>query len=258
MALSVLQPGRLAALAVLALVGASLAGCIDSNFRAPVFEGGKEVANAPPAPPPAPMKGFYTVQRGDTLYSIAWRENLDFRALANWNGIPSSYTIHPGQQLRLGPPSGAVASYGAAAQQSPPNRTQPSYPDDDRIETNLHWRWPTEGPLAGGYSEGDAGRKGILISGRDGQPIMASEKGRVVYSGSGIPGYGRLVIVKHDKYYLSAYGHNRKILVKEGDPVAAGQQIAEMGRTGRDQPLLHFEIRYQGKAVNPARLLPPR
>ena len=258
---------RLAAVLPLVL---GLAGCIgSSDFRAPVFEGGQEVANttAPGSAPSVPGR-IYIVQRGDTLYSIAWRENLDYRALASWNRLPSTYTIHPGQSLRLTPSSdvayGATAPQssgperGSAAPAATAARTSTSYRDDNEpINSNMRWRWPTNGQVVSSYSEGDIGRKGILISGNEGQPVQAAENGRVVYGGIGLKGYGRLIIVKHDKYYLSAYGHNRKILVKEGDTVTAGQQIAEMGRAGRDQPMLHFEIRYQGKPVNPAKLLPP-
>ncbi|MBU0500471.1 MAG: peptidoglycan DD-metalloendopeptidase family protein [Gammaproteobacteria bacterium] len=246
-----------------------LTGCFAPDMPAPVFESGREVSNrAPVAQSPAapPISGrYYVVQPGDTLYSIAWRENQDYRALASWNGLPASYTIHPGQRLRLTTPSGPAlgqggtpssrAGQGAARHAGRADTIPPG--GADRIQTNLHWRWPTQGRVVSGYAEGDIGRKGMLIAGREGQPVYAAEQGRVVYSGIGLKGYGRLIIVKHDKDYLSAYGHNRRILVKEGDAVAVGQQIAEMGQAGRDQSQLHFEIRYQGKPVNPARLLPP-
>lgn len=120
----------------------------------------------------------------------------------------------------------------------------------------MRWSWPTEGRIVQTFLENDRSRQGIEISGSLGQPIHATEAGKIVYSGSGLIGYGQLIIIKHDKNYLSAYGHNRKILVKEGDEVTRGQRIAEMGRPPDGQPLLHFEIRRKGAPVNPLSLLP--
>jgi lipoprotein NlpD len=122
----------------------------------------------------------------------------------------------------------------------------------------LQWRWPTAGRVVERFSAQDRTRNGVKIAGRSGQPILAAEAGRVVYSGSGLIGYGQLIIIKHNKNYLSAYGHNRKILVKEGDQVARGAHIGEMGKPPDDQPLLHFEIRRQGTPVDPLLLLPER
>ena len=114
---------------------------------------------------------------------------------------------------------------------------------------------PTQGKLIAGFSE-PAKRKGIDISGKLGQPVVASAAGKVVYSGSGLRGYGKLIIIKHNKTYLSAYAHNDKLLVKEGQTVTRGQKIAEMGNTDADQVKLHFEVRYHGKPVDPAKYLP--
>lgn len=120
----------------------------------------------------------------------------------------------------------------------------------------LAWSWPTTGRVVERFSASDRTRNGVKIAGQSGQPILAAEAGKIVYSGSGLIGYGQLIIIKHNKNYLSAYGHNRKILVKEGDQVARGERIAEMGKPPDDQPLLHFEIRRQGTPVDPLRLLP--
>jgi lipoprotein NlpD len=124
------------------------------------------------------------------------------------------------------------------------------------INGPLAWQWPTSGRVVERFSSEDRTRNGLKIAGRTGQPILAAEGGRIVYSGSGLIGYGQLIIIKHNKNYLSAYGHNRKILVKEGDQVARGAHIGEMGKPPDDQPLLHFEIRRQGTPVDPLRLLP--
>jgi lipoprotein NlpD len=124
------------------------------------------------------------------------------------------------------------------------------------VDPGLAWRWPARGELTGRYVSGDPTRQGIDIAGSAGQPVLAAADGVVVYSGSGLVGYGELVIVKHNEAWLSAYGHNRARLVNEGQLVKAGQQIAEMGRTGAARDMLHFEIRYNGKPVDPLQYLP--
>ena len=126
------------------------------------------------------------------------------------------------------------------------------------MSSNLAWRWPADGELAGRYADGDPTRQGIDVAGAAGQPVRAAADGVVVYSGSGLVGYGELVIIKHNDNWLSAYGHNRARLVNEGQLVKAGQQIAEMGHTGAARDMLHFEIRYNGKPVDPLQYLPPR
>jgi len=236
----------------------------------------------------APIRStVYIVRTGDTLWSIAWRSGFDYRQLAAWNRLQSPYTIYPGQRLRLTsphrtasrPPPKRLASQSTALRRhtrSPPSQTHskqapqppstPKAPPRTPVATgssgasgSLHWRWPTDGGLVvQGFSAGDATRKGMKIRGDLGQPIVAAEAGRVVYSGSGLIGYGRLIIIKHNKDYLSAYGYNRKILVQENDQVARGQHIADMGRNGGGPPMLHFEIRRRGKPVDPAKVLPSR
>ncbi len=192
--------------------------------------------------------GRYTVRRGDTLYSIAWRYRLDSRALAAWNHIRAPYTIYPGRRLRLRAP---VARSDRRARR----RRAPQPPRSVRAPS---WHWPTAGRVVETFRRGDPGRRGLDIRGRLGQPVKAAAAGRVVYSGSGLPGYGQLIIIKHNDNYLSAYGYNRRLLVREGQRVRAGQRIAEMGAVGAQGPVLHFEIRRDGRPVNPLRLLPRR
>lgn len=214
------------------------------------------------------------VRRGDTLYGIAFRAGVDFRELARWNRIAPPYTIYPGQRLELRPNarSSGVASSPPVVRtpsapaplpatprppaQRPPPSPPPAAPPLARAP--VAWRWPTQGAVVSGFVAGDNTRQGIDIAGTAGQAIIAAAAGTVVYSGSGLVGYGELVIVKHSEEWLSAYGHNRRRLVAEGERVSAGQMIAEMGRTGASRDMLHFEIRRNGKPVDPLPLLPKR
>jgi lipoprotein NlpD len=138
-----------------------------------------------------------------------------------------------------------------APRQEPAGKTDSDIDDEDKVE----WGWPAQGKILAGFSE--ASNKGLDIAGKLGDPVIASAPGRVVYSGSGLRGYGKLVIIKHNKTYLSAYAHNKDILVKEGQSVVRGQKIAEIGNTDTDVSKLHFEIRKLGKPVDPAKYLPP-
>jgi lipoprotein NlpD len=219
-------------------------------------------------------KTYYRVKRGDTLYAIAWRANRDFRQLARWNGIRPPYVIYAGQLIRLQPvvtprstshsrPSGHPAA-------SHPERRGTDTADDGRSRKSsrdatsehargrLHWSWPSGGKVVSTYKPGDPLHKGVKISAREGSDIRAAEAGKVVYSGSGLIGYGRLIIIKHNDKYLSAYGHNRKLLVQQDQHVTKGQKIAEMGTANDGRAMLHFEIRQNGKPVNPLGLLPRR
>lgn len=201
----------------------------------------------------------HVVQRGDNVYRIATNNGITPLDLALWNRIPPPYTIYPGQRLRLYP-GGPVAARPPAGSPSTGTRPQatPSPPAAAPAKAPFSWRWPTAGQVIGDYRAGDPTRQGIDIAGSSGQAIHAAADGTVVYSGSGLVGYGELVIVKHDEQWLTAYGHNRARLVNEGQIVKAGQQIAEMGRTGAARDMLHFEIRYNGKPVDPAQYLPQR
>lgn len=217
--------------------------------------------------------GEYQVRRGDTVYSIAFRHNLDYRQLAAWNGIGRDYLIYPGQILRLSPADAATSaarrdrpivarpSAGAAtaARQpaSEPVVVKPAATPAAPLPSGPYrWRWPAQGPLLRDFSL--PASKGLDIGGELGAPVHAAAPGRVVYSGSALKGYGELIIVKHDDTYLSAYGYNRRRLVKEGDVVRGGQQIGELGLGPENKPMLHFEIRRAGQPVNPTPLLPRR
>ena len=204
------------------------------------------------------------VERGQNVYRIATENGLTALDLALWNDIPPPYTIHPGQRLRLYPGGqGVVATRPATpapSKPATPAAPKPATPAPVVIPatSNIAWNWPADGGVIETYAGGDPTRQGIDIGGKGGQPVRAAADGVVVYSGSGLVGYGELVIVKHNDQWLSAYGHNRARLVNEGQVVKAGQQIAEMGRSGASRDMLHFEIRYNGKPVDPQQYLPKR
>ncbi len=204
----------------------------------------------------------YTVKTGDTLYAIAWRYDLDPRDLADWNNLGSGNLIYPGQSIRLTAPDGWQRH--SAADPRPTGTSGISGPSATSMSPRpvvpppSAWRWPTEGILAARFGHSALGGNGIDISGRSGQPVIAAAGGEVVYSGSGLIGYGKLIIVKHNETYLSAYGHNRELRVTEGEKVSAGQMIALMGEGPGRKPVLHFEIRQNGKPVDPLRYLPRR
>ncbi len=196
------------------------------------------------------IRGGYRVQPDDTLYSISWRYKQDYKVLAAYNGIKPPYTIHVGQQLRI--PNQSA---------SPNNPQKAPTPQADRMgppQTHIIWRWPTQGKIIEFYSNKEPGNKGIDIAGKLSQAVYAAASGKVVYGGSGLPRYGNLLIIKHDDVYLSAYAHNQTLLVKEGQQVVAGQKIALLGKTGTQQHKLHFEIRHDGRPINPLPLLPKR
>jgi lipoprotein NlpD len=306
-----------------------LAACT-SGVRAPVSERSparvatvKQVTPKPEAPRVTPQiapstDGLHTVQRGDTLYAIAFANSLDYREIAAWNQLESADIIRVGQVLRLTPPPGAVetiplddepvpsarplagtavlhepqavllayseanwaqatgaspavtAAASSASGPLPSVATAPStsvapispavpaapVPAVPATTARGGWLWPADGTLAGRF--GAAGGKGIDIVGQRNAPVIAVAPGKVVYSGSGLRGYGRLLIVKHAGEYLSAYAHNETILVKEGDTVTAGQKIALMGDSDADRVKLHFEIRRYGKPLDPLKYLPER
>lgn len=207
----------------------------------------KPVPTVRSAPRPATTaKSDYVVRPGDTLYSIAFRKQMDFRELARINGIGSDYRIAVGQVLKL--------------QQGPTGGKPASSPRPAIIESTVadfEWLWPTTGRIDRDYAP-QSGFKGLDFTGNLGQPIFAAAPGRVVYSGNALKGYGELIIIKHSEVFLSAYGYNRKRHVNEGDVVTAGQPIGELGLGPENKPLLHFEIREHGQPVDPARYLPKR
>lgn len=211
--------------------------------------------------------GSHRVQVGETLYSISFSYGWDYRQVAEWNQLKPPYTIYEGQVLLVAPPVGtaAVASgepVRAAPPSPPPVATRPSptplpppVPSKSLPNPNLpiQWRWPAEGRLAQGFS---GSTKGIDIAGGAGQAVRAAAPGRVVYAGGGMLHYGNLIIIKHNDVFLSAYAHNRRLHVREGAEVTAGQHIADMGQKTDGDTVLHFQIRQDGRPVDPLRYLP--
>lgn len=204
---------------------------------------------------PEKAPATYTVKRGDTLYSIAWRHRLDYRDVARWNGIGRDYTIHPGQVIRLYPSSGRTASRRAAPAASAPSA--PAKRPPVKNDPPVRWQWPVTRGTATLTSRPNGGQ-GLTITGKMGDPIRAAGAGRIVYTGSGLLGYGKLVIIKHNETYLSAYGHTQSVSIREGDSVSAGQPIATMGAGPQGAAMLYFEIRIHGAPGNPLTLLPQR
>lgn len=237
--------------------------------------------------------GRYRVKSGDSLWMIAFHFGLDHRELAQWNDITAPFVIFPGQLLTVEMPAARTVIQPAPsrpsattrkqaagpARQSPPP-TEPASPspppatpaatpkasegpvkarpESPAVNESPQWQWPVEGRIVRGFLPNNPARGGYDIAGTEGQSIVAASSGRVVYSGSGLIGYGELIIVKHNDRLLSAYAHNRRRLVSEGEMVDGGQVIAEMGRNDRKEVILHFEIRVDGRPVDPAKYLPAR
>jgi lipoprotein NlpD len=255
------------------------------------------VVPVPAAPEPArPLPGienagkpgFYTIKPGDTMIRIGLETGQNWKDLVKWNNLENPNLIEVGQVLRVVPPGtdpGTVARpitparvetkgldgkpvAGAASTPAPAPAasTAPGAAGTPGSATTaaavregdeeLAWQWPAAGPLLSGFEEGKV--KGLTIAGKAGDPVLAAAEGKVVYAGSGLRGYGNLVILKHNNTFLTAYAHNQALLVKEDQTVKRGQKIAEMGSTDAERVQLHFEIRRQGKPIDPARLLPPR
>lgn len=281
--------------AVVLAVGLALTGCASKSPNwAPVSDRSASTTGpsttaepngavvALPGAENAGKPGYYTVRPGDTIMRIGLDTGQSWRDLARWNNLENPNVIEVGQVLRVVPPAGesvavvkpvtsssvapvtpasaAVASAPkapavAAIAPSPaptPIPTPAPGSDDD-----IAWIWPTRGgPVLAGFDE--AKNKGVDIGGKAGDPVLAAADGRVVYAGAGLRGYGNLVILKHNNTYLTAYAHNQTLLVKEDQTVRKGQEIAKMGSSDADRVKLHFEIRRQGKPVDPTKYLPPR
>lgn len=228
----------------------------------------------------------YSAQEGDTLYSVAWAFGVDYRQLASYNHLQEPYNLHADQVVRMTPSpaaapdttpittsaapvitpltappapaaSTAVPPKTTATRQSKPAQTlqraspTPTSPSLSPVVVAGGWRWPTKGVVARNFSTAAEGNRGIDISGKLDQPVVAANDGKVVYTGASLPGYGNLIIIKHNDNELSAYAFNKVLMVKEGQVVRAGQPIARMGKNDNGKPMLHFEIRKQGKPVNP-------
>ena len=243
---------------VFAALVALLAGCASTHV---VRRAGGDDLRPVRVSVPRPGKAV-TVRAGQTLYRIATENGITARDLAAWNDVDPPYTIFPGQTLRLYPPArgGSTGTRAASRAQSPRPVAQPpaAVVRTAPAISPFAWRWPVDGTLLSAFVPGNPTRQGIDIGNSEGTPVRAAADGIVVYSGSGLVGYGELVIVKHDDNWLSAYGHNRARRVNEGQVVKAGEQIAEMGHTGAARDMLHFEIRYNGKPVDPLAYLPKR
>ncbi|MEW5972810.1 MAG: peptidoglycan DD-metalloendopeptidase family protein [Pseudomonadota bacterium] len=203
----------------------------------------------------APEDGVHVVRRGETLYSIATAHDMDWREVASRNGIRPPYTLHVGQRLFL---TGKTVTQDGAVADPAPKATAKSRKGPAPLPPvgKIAWTWPAEGRVVTTFVQGHATRKGIDIAGELGQPVRAAASGEVVYSGSGLAGYGRLIILKHDERFLSAYAYNQALLVSEGETVQSGQIIARMGQAEAGKPMLHFEIRLDGNPIDPLRQLP--
>ncbi len=235
------------------------------------------------AKPPMPgaenagKPGYYTVKPGDMVIRIGLETGHNWRDIVRWNNLTAPYTIEIGQVLRVTPPgstdtavvsrpvtpgsatatagtAGAVAA--ASAARPAPAVASPVTPAASAGEDDIAWIWPAQGALVAGFDE--AKNKGFDIAGKTGDAVIAAADGRVVYAGAGLRGYGNLIILKHNNTFLTAYAHNQTLLIKEDQSVKKGQKIAEMGNSDADRVKLHFEIRRQGKPVDPARYLPAR
>ncbi|MEN9462777.1 MAG: hypothetical protein RLZZ355_707 [Pseudomonadota bacterium] len=274
-----------------------LAGCGTRMTKAPVEDRGTSSASSSPSSVPGvvvtPIKplpgaenagkpGYYTVKAGDTLIRIGLENGQGWKDIARWNNLDNANLIEVGQVLRVAPPSataatetGVVARPVASSAVVPASAASTPKPAASAAvavpapipaptpaaaaassEDDVPFIWPASGTLLAGFDE--ARNKGYDISGKAGDPVLAAADGRVVYAGAGLRGYGNLVILKHNNTFLTAYAHNQALLVKEDQTVRRGQKIAEMGSTDADRVKLHFEIRRQGKPVDPVRYLPAR
>ena len=286
--------GRRAGLWVVPLAAVLLSACGTSLNTAPVedrrmpasrpvLEGSTAPARQAPGFENAGKPGYYTVKPGETLIRIGLETGQNWKDLARWNNLAQPNQIEVGQVLRVVPPgvvattagedSGGVVTRpigsasiatapvapgtaGAAARPAAASAPSAEPAAAAANDSGLSWIWPVSGPVLAGFDE--VKNKGLDIGGKAGDPVLAAAEGRVVYVGAGLRGYGNLIILKHNNTYLTAYAHNQSLLVKEDQTVRKGQKIAEMGSSDADRVKLHFEVRRQGKPVDPQKYLPPR
>ena len=277
------------------LLAIGMLGCATrSGFPAPVEDRGSSAGRLPAPPPPSPASssrpaarpdpqtlpghenmgkpGFYTVKQGDTLIRIGLDAGQNWRDLVRWNKIDNPNLLEVGQVLRIVSPDQTQAPEAVVIKAVTPPTTVNSAGPDTKVATapatgpatpgpvadseGLSFIWPHNGAIMAGFDESK--NKGLDVSGKAGDPVLAAADGKVVYAGSGLRGYGNLVIIKHNNTFLSAYAHNQALLVREDQAVKRGQTIAQMGNSDADQVKLHFEIRRLGKPVDPVKFLPPR
>ena len=211
---------------------------------------------------------YHYVTKGDTLYSIAWEYGYDAREIARWNRIRWPYTIYPKQKLRITPAtkhkktakSSSTKGYKSTSKvtKKAPSSASKQSTRSKQKWSKVSWQWPTNGKVIGTFSARESGKKGLDIAGKKGQPVYSASGGQVVYSGSGLRGYGKLIIIKHNDTFFSAYAHNHRLYVKEKQKVKKGQHIADMGSSEAQRVMLHFEVRRNGKPVDPKKYLPRR
>ncbi|MEZ2744718.1 peptidoglycan DD-metalloendopeptidase family protein [Halopseudomonas bauzanensis] len=265
---------RSVALPAVLLLASLLSACAGPTGGVPVDDRSRGSSRAEQV-----TSGSHIVQRGETLYQIAFRYGWDWKALAANNNLRQPFTIYPGQRISLEQRSASVAravtpTPTTRPSSSAPVRTTPT-PVPAPVKSTAQkqsvtkkpaptpapaaltgWQWPAQGPLIARFQSNASLNKGIDIAGQLGQPIFSAANGTVVYAGRGLIGYGDMIIIKHDDDFLSAYAHNSRLLVKEGEQVRVGQKIAEMGSSGTDRVKLHFEIRRRGQPVDPLGYLP--
>jgi lipoprotein NlpD len=252
----------------IAALAIALSGCSSKGKLAPVDDhsigASRGTTRVLPGAENAGKPGYYTVKPGDTLIRIGMDSGQSGRDIARWNKLDNPNLIETGQVLRVVPPASEapVAPVARPANAAPANTTASSpapaasnaaLPAPSAAEDAISFQWPARGNLISGFDESK--NKGLDIGGKAGDPVSAAADGRVVYAGAGLRGYGNLIILKHNNTYLTAYAHNQTLLVKEDQVIKRGQKIAEMGNSDADQVKLHFEIRRQGKPVDPAKYL---
>lgn len=249
-----------------------------TSISRPVMDPNTTAVKQPPGFENAGKVGYYTVKPGETLIRIGLETGQNWKDIAAWNNLEQPNQISVGQVLRVTPPvvaatesngvvtrpigSGSIASTQVSPGQSssasarPGTATPAAAEPAAAAESGLSWIWPVPGPVLAGFDE--VKNKGLDLGGAAGEPVLAAAEGKVVYVGAGLRGYGNLIILKHNSTYLTAYAHNKMLLVKEDQAVRKGQKIAEMGNSDADRVKLHFEVRRQGKPVDPLKYLPPR